>query len=203
MPTSVANARAFTSKALRTLLDVRQQGKSLTGSWSADSPWPAPTKAPPAEPPETTQATPARPESTTAGYIATPADRHREPRFSGPIYLSVGCRPRVRSRHLGPTAGEIQKMTKSQGNSDGPPDDEFSRSAWMKETNTTMAEFTKGAAVRGGHACSGSHRPYRSMGFSRANGRRMNRSSAAWSRRHRVIPMDRRGCSRRFKSRLG
>jgi uncharacterized protein (TIGR03435 family) len=35
------------------------------------------------------------------------------------------------------------KMTKSLGNPDGPPDDEFSRSAWMKETNTTMAEFTK------------------------------------------------------------
>jgi uncharacterized protein (TIGR03435 family) len=35
------------------------------------------------------------------------------------------------------------KMTRSLGNPDGPPDDEFSRSAWMKETNTTMAEFTK------------------------------------------------------------
>jgi uncharacterized protein (TIGR03435 family) len=35
------------------------------------------------------------------------------------------------------------KMTRSLGNPDGPPDDEFSRSAWMKETNTTMTEFTK------------------------------------------------------------
>jgi uncharacterized protein (TIGR03435 family) len=35
------------------------------------------------------------------------------------------------------------KMTRSLGNPEGPPDDEFSRSAWMKETNTTMAEFTK------------------------------------------------------------
>jgi uncharacterized protein (TIGR03435 family) len=35
------------------------------------------------------------------------------------------------------------KMTKSLGNPDGPPDDNFSRSAWMRETNTTMFEFTK------------------------------------------------------------
>jgi uncharacterized protein (TIGR03435 family) len=42
------------------------------------------------------------------------------------------------------TAGkEGPKMTRSLGNPDGPPDDEFSRSAWMKETGTTMAEFTK------------------------------------------------------------
>jgi uncharacterized protein (TIGR03435 family) len=36
------------------------------------------------------------------------------------------------------------KMTKSLGNPDGPPDDQFSRSAWLRETNTTMAEFAKG-----------------------------------------------------------
>jgi uncharacterized protein (TIGR03435 family) len=35
------------------------------------------------------------------------------------------------------------KMTKSLGNPDGPPDDTLSRSAWMRETNTTMAEFAK------------------------------------------------------------
>jgi uncharacterized protein (TIGR03435 family) len=35
------------------------------------------------------------------------------------------------------------KMTKSAGNPDGPPNDDVSRSAWMEETDTTMAEFSK------------------------------------------------------------
>ncbi len=35
------------------------------------------------------------------------------------------------------------KLTKSLGNPNGPPDDTFSTSAWMRETNTTMGEFAK------------------------------------------------------------
>jgi uncharacterized protein (TIGR03435 family) len=35
------------------------------------------------------------------------------------------------------------KLTKSLGNPNGPPDDNFSTSAYMKETNTTMGEFAK------------------------------------------------------------
>lgn len=35
------------------------------------------------------------------------------------------------------------KMTRSLGNPNGPPNDEFSIAAWMKETNTTMGEFSK------------------------------------------------------------
>jgi uncharacterized protein (TIGR03435 family) len=35
------------------------------------------------------------------------------------------------------------KMTRSVGNPNGPPDDNFSTSAWLKETDTTMADFAK------------------------------------------------------------
>jgi uncharacterized protein (TIGR03435 family) len=35
------------------------------------------------------------------------------------------------------------KLTKSLGNPNGPPDDYFSTSAYMKETNTTMGEYAK------------------------------------------------------------
>jgi uncharacterized protein (TIGR03435 family) len=35
------------------------------------------------------------------------------------------------------------KLTKSLGNPNGPPNDDFSTSAWMKETNTTMGEYAK------------------------------------------------------------
>ena len=35
------------------------------------------------------------------------------------------------------------KLTKSLGNPNGPPNDNFSTSAYMKETNTTMGEFAK------------------------------------------------------------
>jgi uncharacterized protein (TIGR03435 family) len=35
------------------------------------------------------------------------------------------------------------KLTKSLGDPNGPPDDTFSTSAWMRETNTTMGEFAK------------------------------------------------------------
>ena len=35
------------------------------------------------------------------------------------------------------------KLTKSLGNPNGPPDDNFSTSAYMRETNTTMGEFAK------------------------------------------------------------
>jgi uncharacterized protein (TIGR03435 family) len=35
------------------------------------------------------------------------------------------------------------KMTKSLGNPNGPPNDNFSTSAYMKETNTTMGEYAK------------------------------------------------------------
>ena len=35
------------------------------------------------------------------------------------------------------------KLTKSLGNPNGPPNDNFSTSAYMKETNTTMGEYAK------------------------------------------------------------
>jgi uncharacterized protein (TIGR03435 family) len=35
------------------------------------------------------------------------------------------------------------KLTKSMGNPNGPPNDNFSTSAYMKETNTTMGEYAK------------------------------------------------------------
>ena len=35
------------------------------------------------------------------------------------------------------------KLTKSLGNPNGPPNDDFSTSAWMKETDTTMGEYAK------------------------------------------------------------
>jgi uncharacterized protein (TIGR03435 family) len=53
---------------------------------------------------------------------------HREQRVFSVYALTVG--------KGGP------KLTKSLGNPNGPHNDEFSTSAWMKETNTNMAEFS-------------------------------------------------------------
>jgi uncharacterized protein (TIGR03435 family) len=93
-------------------------------------------------------------------------------------------------------------MTRSLGNPDGPPDDEFSRSPWMKETNTTMAEFTKALQYVLERPVV-DHTGLTGRWDFRVQWTPDESQFGVWFLRPLVIPMQHRGCLRRFKNRLG